>query len=421
MHELGHTYGFQHSGAGGDDYADKTDYMGYAVNMVGFPRKAFNGHKHWFSGWFSNRQLVVDPFLQDYTFVRLVAFVDYGKSALRPADVVLIRVDDLFIQYNRAKDYNAETDEANSVTVTRFISDVEATSAVAALSGGEQYRYPNFQGSGRELVIEVCELTITEQPIDYAAVKVYLDKGVWHPSCDELSGYIDDLSTFPTVSPSSDMPTVSSKTPTSSPTVSMSLAPTLGPSLEPSKRSQSPTSKPSPLISPTQPPSSPPFTVVSIQTGEPSILTSIPHGTAVFDPISPHQSSAPSSASIATLLPVTHTPKHRSSSTWKNFDSATIVMIVSVGVFAIALIIILLRSKRFSLVLRSNCQIKEKMQGDLNKEKNTQPAAHERCDFAKKSSVPSLPFCETSETEYADDLSGRSNDEIFICETRLAI
>jgi len=42
LHEMGHSIGFQHSGiVGGDAYADKTGYMGYALNQVGFPLKAF--------------------------------------------------------------------------------------------------------------------------------------------------------------------------------------------------------------------------------------------------------------------------------------------------------------------------------------------------------------------------------------------
>lgn len=41
MHELGHSFGFRHSGTDGNDYADETGVMGYAVNKYGVPRKAF--------------------------------------------------------------------------------------------------------------------------------------------------------------------------------------------------------------------------------------------------------------------------------------------------------------------------------------------------------------------------------------------
>lgn len=42
MHELGHAVGFLHSGtADGNAYNDKAGYMGYAVNELGFPLKAY--------------------------------------------------------------------------------------------------------------------------------------------------------------------------------------------------------------------------------------------------------------------------------------------------------------------------------------------------------------------------------------------
>jgi hypothetical protein len=41
MHELGHSTGFQHSGTGDNDYNDKAGYMGYAVNEIGSPLKAY--------------------------------------------------------------------------------------------------------------------------------------------------------------------------------------------------------------------------------------------------------------------------------------------------------------------------------------------------------------------------------------------
>jgi hypothetical protein len=41
MHEMGHSFGFRHSGTGASDYGDVSGYMGYANNNVGWPRKAF--------------------------------------------------------------------------------------------------------------------------------------------------------------------------------------------------------------------------------------------------------------------------------------------------------------------------------------------------------------------------------------------
>lgn len=41
MHEMGHGLGFKHSGRDENEYADKSGYMGYAINEFGMPRKAF--------------------------------------------------------------------------------------------------------------------------------------------------------------------------------------------------------------------------------------------------------------------------------------------------------------------------------------------------------------------------------------------
>lgn len=41
MHELGHSTGFQHSGTAENDYNDKAGYMGFAVNEIGSPLKAY--------------------------------------------------------------------------------------------------------------------------------------------------------------------------------------------------------------------------------------------------------------------------------------------------------------------------------------------------------------------------------------------
>ena len=50
--------------------------------------------------------------------IRLVAFVDYDKK-LGSDDVVIIKIDNYYIQYNRAKGINADTGlHADLVSVT---------------------------------------------------------------------------------------------------------------------------------------------------------------------------------------------------------------------------------------------------------------------------------------------------------------
>ena len=56
-HELGHGLGFQHSAKGTNKYGDQTGLMG---GWQG-PKMAFNGHKHFISGWFGKAAKQVYP------------------------------------------------------------------------------------------------------------------------------------------------------------------------------------------------------------------------------------------------------------------------------------------------------------------------------------------------------------------------
>ena len=56
---------------------------------------------------------------------RLVSFVHYSDSSdqMLDNDTVLIRIGSLYVQYNRAKSYNIDTDMPNTVTITHAIAD----------------------------------------------------------------------------------------------------------------------------------------------------------------------------------------------------------------------------------------------------------------------------------------------------------
>ena len=90
--------------------------------------------------------------------MRLLGFVDYNLNgaALPADDVVVLRAGDLHLQYNQAKGYNADVKEPNTVTITHATSDEGLSDALAAISPGETYTYPNFDDSGNYLIVEVC-------------------------------------------------------------------------------------------------------------------------------------------------------------------------------------------------------------------------------------------------------------------------
>jgi hypothetical protein len=176
MHEVGHSFGFRHSGVGESEYSDESGYMGYAVNEFGYPRKAFNPHKHWLSGWFADRAIELNPATQGPVGVNLVTFVDYGNPNMAQEDVVLIRIGSLFVQYSKAKGYNQDLsfEYQDKVIVTQALGDEEISDLKAVLSKGESFVYWD-EISAEGLVIEVCD--IGEMPFDYAALSIHLDDG----------------------------------------------------------------------------------------------------------------------------------------------------------------------------------------------------------------------------------------------------
>jgi hypothetical protein len=124
--------------------------------------------------------VVIDPW-KGPVERRLVSFVHYSDDeAMSSDDVVLIRIGNLYLQYNRAKLYNSDADLPNTVTITYSPSDEDVSDRLAALSDGELFEYPNFDDSGRTLVVHVCSMVQFESAyqFDYAIVRMYVDDGV---------------------------------------------------------------------------------------------------------------------------------------------------------------------------------------------------------------------------------------------------
>lgn len=121
---------------------------------------------------------------------RLVGFVDYGNAAMLEHDVVLIRSGPLFLQYNRAKDYNIDNPVADRVTITEAYSDDSFSYSLAALAQGESYSYPNFDEAGNSLVVEVC--TMFKEPLgvlDFADISIFVNDGKRESSCPPDTGH----------------------------------------------------------------------------------------------------------------------------------------------------------------------------------------------------------------------------------------
>lgn len=99
---------------------------------------------------------------------RLVVFVDYEQADTGRNEYVVLRVDDLFLQFNRAKSFNAATGEHRDKVV---LVSGDATESVASVLLGGLEENQLFSRNG--VTFEVCSLVmeVVGGP-DYADVQI---------------------------------------------------------------------------------------------------------------------------------------------------------------------------------------------------------------------------------------------------------
>lgn len=174
----------------------------------------FNGQKMFQSGWYTETSRIVDPATNGPWFGRLVAFVDHNLW-LDSNGAHVIKVDQYFLVYNRAKLHNRGTQEKRDL-----VTVVEEIDELSEMIGGIP------EGGSictSTLCFEVCEYTV-EEDIDFAWVCI---RTTSQPSCCESALPSEEPSDAPTPLPStaptappSPLPSISATStgPTSFPT-----------------------------------------------------------------------------------------------------------------------------------------------------------------------------------------------------------
>lgn len=134
-------------------------------------------------------------------------------------DVVLIKVGNLYIQYNKAKGYNMDADMPDLVTITEATSFDDVSDRLAALAEGERYAYASFDKFNNTLIIEVCSLLpfSAGNQMDYGIVSIYLDNGVQKSACNTT--YTSQPTVAPSSLPTGAPATLMESTPTSAPII----------------------------------------------------------------------------------------------------------------------------------------------------------------------------------------------------------
>jgi hypothetical protein len=176
MHELGHTMGLLHSNANGKAYADRSGYMGSGYTETEWPQKCFNGYNSYIFGWYRDHHLDWNVVKDGDRLIDIATFVDY-KQASGNEYIIVNLVDTYFLLYNKAKDFNIDTEQkVDQVTITQPVSG--GTDSKAGLSVGDKFEVPNFQNSKKKLVVEACKTKKGENGADVMVVSVALDKSL---------------------------------------------------------------------------------------------------------------------------------------------------------------------------------------------------------------------------------------------------
>ena len=177
MHELGHQIGLLHSNKNFVKYADRTGYMARGYRNSDWPLRCFNGQNNDHLGWYDSRKTSFDPLTSGPKVVDLAAFADYSKPGSVSKNVLINLADNLYLQYNRAKSFNADTGEMpDQVTVVTNIQE-GGSQLMAGLPAGQVYAHANFNNSGRSVYIKACErLDGNDGIADIMSVSIGMDQ-----------------------------------------------------------------------------------------------------------------------------------------------------------------------------------------------------------------------------------------------------
>ena len=233
---------FSHSNEAGK-YKDQSCMLGFSYKMIGGPRMCFNAHKNWVLGWYSDRQIQINPDNGPWAG-RLLAFTDYPAAV--DDEVVLLHFSDVYIQYNRAKGINQQVmEKRNEVIVTQAQGEKFTSESLRGLKEGNTFEYKKY-------TIEFCSQTTDADGRDYAVVGVSLTTE--GSACDGFISAPTDSLAAPTPVPT----TTQTLPPIPLPTTPQTLTPT---PLHTTPQTLTPTPLPTPpqtlpltpLHTPTQP------------------------------------------------------------------------------------------------------------------------------------------------------------------------
>jgi len=147
MHEIGHNFGFSHSGGlDGQTYTDHTCLMGNPLYGDDVGRMCFNPAKNWAIGWYDSRKIEVD-ISQNYLSHNetIIGIADFDNNPQERNVIIKLETGtsyDYFVGFNRAIGVNSENDAADDeVTIILTSHNVAYSQSYlqATLQEGESW------------------------------------------------------------------------------------------------------------------------------------------------------------------------------------------------------------------------------------------------------------------------------------------
>jgi Gametolysin peptidase M11 len=152
-HGIGHNFGLGHARRAGAAQGEQTGFMGLAYASPDISSKCFNAANYWELGWVAEGTMALDASEEaSPSMVPLTSIVDVVPEA--GESVAILKFDDLYMLYNRAKGFNTGTgDLRNSVVIVQPIA--WGTQLVAGLDL-VQPLFTRTSEDGSTLTIELC-------------------------------------------------------------------------------------------------------------------------------------------------------------------------------------------------------------------------------------------------------------------------
>jgi len=183
VHEYGHNLGMAHSGGlNGATYTDHTCMMGNPLYSDDVGKMCFNPAKNFYIGWYNTGGIqTYTPSEENVWSGTLMGVGEWKDYPAQHPVVVKIETGtntDYFVGFNRAAGANAENDEADDLVTIIETGNNGLSYSQSFLKGyigaGQNYVFPNWQGTGSDLTVSVSSINIASNP-GTATVNISLD------------------------------------------------------------------------------------------------------------------------------------------------------------------------------------------------------------------------------------------------------